>query len=83
MNHKRKKRFVEIYFILYLAALVLLIPGKRDNELADEDEKSRPGIYQIPFSLKPEKNSLTASLRLDSNGITMISIDSVNTIYYT
>ena len=83
MNHKRKKRFVEIYFILYLAALVLLIPGKRDNELADEDEKSRPGIYQIPFSLKPEKNSLTASLRLDSNGITMISIDSVNIIYYT
>jgi len=83
MNNKRKKRIVEIYFILYLAALVFLIPGKVSRNIESDIFPDKPRIFQLPFSLKSEKNALNATVRLDSNGISIISIDSTNTIFYT
>ena len=83
MNNKRKKRIVEVYFILYLAALVLLIPGKENGHKDNEVKTPRQRFFQLPFSLKPEKNALNAIVKIDSMGMTIISIDSVNTIFYT
>lgn len=78
----KKRKIVEIYFILYLAALIFLIPSK-NNENKDTINNSPSRIFQLPFSLKPEKNALLASVRLDSSGISYYNIDSVNTIFYT
>lgn len=83
MNNKRKKKIVEIYFILYLAALVLLIPGKENGINTGDNLSSSQRIFQLPFSLKPEKNTLNATVKLDSNGFSIISIDSTNTVFYT
>lgn len=83
MNNKRKKKIVEIYFILYLAALVFLIPGKKTSEGDVKPSHQGQRIFQLPFSLKAEKNALSATVKLDSNGISLVSIDSVNTVFYT
>lgn len=83
MNNKRKKKIVEIYFILYLAALVFLIPAKEKSKVDVKLDNFGQRIFQLPFSLKSEKNALSAIVKLDSNGISMVSIDSVNTIFYT
>jgi len=76
----RKKRIIEIYFVLYLAALILLIPGKEQNDKPKNDNNK---IFQIPFSLKAEKTSLNAYYKIDSLGIRTIIKDTVNNIYYT
>ncbi|MBX3044282.1 MAG: hypothetical protein KIT33_11720 [Candidatus Kapabacteria bacterium] len=83
MKNSRKKKIVEIYFILYLAALVLLIPGKDNGSSSEHKPEIRQRIFQLPFSLKPEKNALNATVKLDSTGITILAMDSVNTIFYT
>jgi|DewCreStandDraft_4_1066084.scaffolds.fasta_scaffold00054_73 hypothetical protein len=80
MQTKRKKRIVEIYFILYLAALVFLLPTSRDKI----EDKSRGGIsIQYPFSLQPDKTTLNCRLVNDSTGLKIISFDSVNTIFFS
>lgn len=79
-NKKNKRKTVEIYFILYLAALVLLIPDgtKRANFIFNNENNNF-----LPFELKPEKSSLNLLLMLDTNGIKQLSFDSTNKIYYT
>ena len=78
----RKKRIIEIYFVLYLAALILLIPSKEEKSINNNgDDKLK--VFQLPFSLRAEKTSLNAIYRIDSAGIRIISIDSVNSIFYT
>ena len=77
-QHKRKKRIIEIYFVLYLAALILLIPSK---EKIIETENNN--IFQIPFSIKLEKQSLNAQYIIDSVGIKAIKIDTINNIFFT
>lgn len=75
---KRKKN-IEIYFVLYLAALILLITKKDDIADIDiiVDESVRFG-----FILQPLKTNLNCRLAKDSSGINIISIDSLNTIFY-
>ena len=81
MNYKRKKRLVEIYFILYLSALLFLLPdGKNINK---DGNGSGIRIYQPSFILSPEKNTLICRVALDSTGPKIISIDSMNTVFYT
>ncbi len=77
----RKKRIIEIYFVLYLAALILLIPGKEQNDKTKNENNNN--IFQIPFSLKAEKTSLNAYYKIDSLGIKTIIKDTVNNIFYT
>ncbi len=78
-QYKRKKRIIEIYFVLYLAALILLIPGRDSTN----DNKKNNQLLQIPFSIKLEKQSLNARFLLDSNGIKKVKIDSINNIFFT
>lgn len=82
MNTKNSRRKpIEIYFILYLAALMLLIPDLKKKE--DVDPKSEPIISENLFRIFPEKNILTTRISFDSLGNTIIQSDSVNYIYFT
>ena len=73
---KIKKTKVEIYFILYLAALILLLPdGKHENK----EVANNQGVI---ISLTPEKTVLNLRL-LKNNGINnIIKFDSINRIYF-
>jgi hypothetical protein len=82
VKYNRKKRIIEIYFVLYLAALILLIPSKKDEHINNINDSGNK-VFQLPFSLKSEKTALNAMFNVDSSGIKIISIDSLNTIYYT
>jgi hypothetical protein len=82
MSYNRKKRVIEIYFVLYLAALILLIPqSKKEEENGKHNAENR--IFQLPFNLKAEKNALNTLLTFDSTGMKIVSADTVNTIYFT
>jgi len=82
MSVVRTKKAIEIYFILYLAALVFLIPDGRD---LNKQETTGDGIQFITpkFALFPEKTNLTCRLIMDSTGPRILTIDSVNRIYYS
>ncbi|MBE2189563.1 MAG: hypothetical protein KGZ71_13270 [Desulfobulbaceae bacterium] len=82
MSYNRKKRVIEIYFVLYLAALILLIPqSKKEEESGKHITDNR--IFQLPFNLKAEKNALNTLLTFDSTGMKIVSADTINTIYFT
>jgi hypothetical protein len=75
MPKEIKKHKVEIYFILYLAALILILP---DNK---KIEKNSSGYTKAQFSLIPEKTVLNLRL-LKKDGVNnIIKFDSVNKIY--
>ncbi len=74
------KKNVEIYFILYLAALMLLIPDLKEN---NKPSQTSADVNEDFFRIYPEKNILLARLYLDSNGVNFISIDSTNIIFYS
>lgn len=82
MSYNRKRRVIEIYFVLYLAALILLIPHskKEENHIANGSENR---IFQLPFNLKAEKNALNTLLTFDSTGLKIINADTINTIFFT
>ena len=73
----RKHRTVEIYFILYLAAIIFLLPDKKIEDNTTNIVRSVSG----PFSINPIKTSLTCRFIIDSLGPKIINIDSVNTIF--
>jgi hypothetical protein len=79
-QNKRKK--IEIYFILYLAALVMLIPDAADKDTISPEESDNIST-NLPFMLKPQKFSLNAVFMRDSSGIRQITFDSTNRIYYS
>lgn len=77
----KKRRVIEIYFVLYLAALILLIPGRDSDDFEKLDDNSN--VFNLPYSIKPEKSTLICRMALDSNGLNILSIDSINTIFFT
>lgn len=77
----KRKKGVEIYFVLYLMALMLIIPAK--NEKNSDDTANATNVFQFPFSLKPVGTVLNAKILLSGDSTKIISIDSLNTIYYT
>lgn len=81
MTAKRKKRIVEIYFILYLAALLFLLPdSKREIQ---QGIGTGIQVFQPSFVLLPEKNTLICRVVLEEDGPKIYSHDSINTIFYT
>ena len=79
-NKTNRKRNVEIYFILYLAALVILISEGKYNKANNEDVFARKDI-ELPFRIKAEKPILICRISFDQNGNRIIKIDSVNYIW--
>jgi hypothetical protein len=77
-----KKRTVEIYFILYLAALLFLLPDGKHKQNA-----SKPDSYQFTsqsaFNIYSEKTTLNAKMIFDSNGARIVALDSANAIFYS
>ena len=79
MNVRRPRRRIEIYFVLYLVALVLLMP--------DRSEVDPEGVSTVPsdlrLDLQPERVRLECSLVRDSTGLVQLQgLDSTNTIRY-
>ena len=77
----KTRRTVEIYFVLYLAAIVFLLPDKNSipPEMGAGDEANT--IY--PYKLELDRNVLTCKMVNDSLGLRILSIDSANTIVCT
>jgi len=82
MATNKRRRTVEIYFVLYLAALVFLLPDKRDIDRYFLNNLGTP-IFQPMFTLLPEKTTLTCRAIFDSTGPKILALDSINTIFYS
>ncbi len=76
----RRRRGVEIYFVLYLTALLLLMLDKRGTD-TKPDEELVIGLLQTNFSIQAEKNLLNCTALRTEDGLQIISLDSVNTIF--
>lgn len=74
--HKKRKN-IEIYFILYLSALLLLLP---DKDLPVKEKKQIDN--SVPFQLSMDKATLTCQLHKGVNGIEFIRLDSLNKIFW-
>ena len=80
IKSNNKKRTVEIYFILYLAALVLLISKtNRNNDIGNDNIQHKN--FDLPFILKAEKPMLTCKVWIDSLGQQCYELDSINYIW--
>ncbi len=77
-----RARKIDIYFVLYLAALLFLLPDSKKDKNETNNE-FQPTVLEQSFSLYLEKTSLLCTVSIDSNGINILSFDSVNTIFYT
>lgn len=81
MKKHRRKRFIEIYFVLYLASLILLIPDKR------REEHRATGVImsllQSSFSVHPERTTMLCRVVSKGDSIAVVTCDSMNTIYYS
>ena len=80
MNARRRpRRRIEIYFILYLVALVFLLPSKKDMS---DGASTVPS--DIRLDMQPERVQLESEFARDSSGlVTVKRLDSVNIIRYT
>ncbi|MFN8358568.1 MAG: hypothetical protein U0264_01515 [Candidatus Kapaibacterium sp.] len=79
----KRRRMIEIYFVLYIAALVMLLPSKKDERLPEVNAELLAAIFRQSFTLVPEKTVLNCRLLADSAGYTVLSIDSTNQILCT
>jgi len=75
MKNVKIRKNVEIYFILYLIALVLLLPDKKTSNGFDIHSQSQNN------SILLEKNTLTFRFEIENERMIIRSFDSVNTIY--
>lgn len=79
IDRRRPRRRIEIYFVLYLVALVLLLPDRTDN-----NENVVSSLPNLRMDLQPERVRMELRLIRDSvGGIRLRSLDSVNVIRYT
>ncbi len=76
MKTSGKHRGVEIYFILYLAALMLLLPNSKNEKTGEELVEK-----DAPFTVLTDKNSLNCRIVKDSLGYRVVSIDTTNRIF--
>lgn len=77
---KTKRRHIEIYFILYLAALVLILPNGHDKKNSAND--SFDSKDNNVFSISPAKTNLFAKAVKDSLGWRLVSLDSTNSVFF-
>jgi len=67
-----------MYFVLYLAALIMLLPDKNINNI----DPSKLDSINIPFQIYPDKTTLTCKMHKESSKVKLIEIDSVNQIFW-
>ncbi|MBL7990253.1 MAG: hypothetical protein JNN25_02335, partial [Candidatus Kapabacteria bacterium] len=76
---RRTRRQVEIYFVLYLAALLLLLPTKRER--APESDPSL--VYELlksRFIIAAERPTMNCQLLVIGDSVRVVTLDSVNTV---
>lgn len=79
-RHRRRRR-VEIYFVLYLVALVLLMPDSGDRS---DRSTSAEALSETRLELFPDRMRLLCRLTRDTLGeIHISSLDSQNVVRYT
>lgn len=78
----KRRRGIEIYFVLYLAALMLLLSDspKRETELATTALRSLVGST---FRLLAEKQTLLCRAIVEHDSVRIVQFDSINTIVPT
>ena len=79
-NKTNRRKGVEIYFILYLVALVILISEGKYNKTNNEDVFIRKDI-EMPFRIKAEKPILICRISFAQDGKRIINLDSLNYIW--
>lgn len=78
---RRPRRRIEIYFVLYLVALVLLLP---DKNTSDGLRPASDVLKELRLDMQPERVRLECVLIRDSAGsFRLRSLDSMNVIRYT
>jgi hypothetical protein len=82
VNKSGRRRGSEIYFVLYLSALILLLPGKQEKKSSDAVD-AITALFQQSFSLLPEKNSLLSKITTDSTGASILQMDTSNVLLLT
>ncbi len=77
-----RRRSIEIYFVLYLAALMLLLSDspKRETELASTVLRN---LFASTFTLITEKSTLLCRAWIERDSVAFIHFDSTNTIIPT
>ncbi len=74
----KSRKPIEIYFVLYLSALVLLI--SKPNKVNDAQIQIQ-NTFELPFTIKAEKPMLVYRTISDSLGNKHVEIDSINNIW--
>lgn len=77
-NRYKYRKTIEIYFVLYLAALIFLIPSQKEREF----ENANRILTETPFTIKLEKSALFCKMAIDTIPY-LLHLDSLNTIYFT
>ncbi len=77
---RRPRRQIEVYFILYLAALLLLLPNKREKAPTTDPSLARE-LMKSRFFIQPERTSLTCQLVTIGGSPQIVALDSLNTIF--
>jgi len=80
MAKPEQRRRVEVYFVLYLAALTLLLPDLENDQKTVDINQAKS--IAVPFQIIPEKSVLTCRLLRNHSNNTIISLDSINNIYF-
>ena len=75
----RPRRQVEIYFVLYLAALLLLLPNKREKS-QDAEPSLVYELLRSRFIIAPERSTLNCQLLAVGDSVRIIALDSVNVV---
>jgi hypothetical protein len=76
MTQQKKRTKVEIYFILYLAALILILP---DSKKSDDIED---GSTKIELKLVPERTVLNLRMLKKNGRNNIVRFDSVNKVFF-
>lgn len=77
----KPRRQIEIYFILYLVALLLLLPDKRERT-PESDPSLVYEILKSRFFIAAEKPTLNCQLVAVGDSVRIIALDSVNTVSF-
>lgn len=80
-HSRRRPGTIDIYFVLYLAALVLLIPdrGATNNDTAE----LVTSLLQSSFSIHVDKSVLLCRVVRSGDSLRVLSCDSLNGIYHS
>jgi hypothetical protein len=76
------RRQIEVYFILYLAAILFLLPNKREQS-PDSDPNLVLKVLSSRFFIAPEKLTLNCQIQTIGSTTSIVQLDSVNTITFS